>query len=470
MSHNRRVGSIPTNQFVGTAVKKSMKNLTTATFIIAYLMLICGCQQSFKQVFTEASEIDKQLINYALPENGGVVYVSQDTSDHPASTLTNGVASSENWDQGEGWESKFDGEYEYGGYIEPGEREQLAVFSRGGGATRQNEDANQIDYNSRDLHGGGIQGTASSAVGWAVIQFAEEELVTRVIVHTVDSEKYPASQYGISDFAVQYWTPHANAWKHVDRIGKKIGDQHNSIRNNIQGRVAVRFKPVRTSKIRLLIRLTNDTETYAKRRSIGYVRGMLSRIRLRSMRGTIRLTEIEIYGLEKKDEVASMASNQDDPNEQLLDEIFAVESDVSEMSSDPAAAASEAFPHAEMAAPVSPQGHIEAVIHRYASAYTNRDLSALMATISSNYSRDGENYEHLREKMVGVFQKYTQIDFSLQRLRVQGETRRATVDADYAVVLTSVGSPPLTLSGKLFFALIESKNRWQISRIDTQGQ
>ena len=470
MSHNRRVGSIPTNQFVGTAVKKFMKNLTTATFIIAYLMLICGCQQSFKQVFTEASEIDKQLVNYALPENGGVVYVSQDTSDHPASTLTNGVASSENWDQGEGWESKFDGEYEYGGYIEPGEREQLAVFSRGGGATRQNEDANQIDYNSRDLHGGGIQGTASSAVGWAVIQFAEEELVTRVIVHTVNSEKYPASQYGISDFAVQYWTPHANAWKHVDRIGKKIGDQHNSIRNNVQGRVVVRFKPVRTSKIRLLIRLTNDTETYAKRRSIGYVRGMLSRIRLRSMRGTIRLTEIEIYGLEKKDEVASMASSQDDPNEQLLDEIFAVESDVPEPSSDPAAAASEAFPQAEMAAPVNPQGHIEAVIHRYASAYTNRDLSALMATISSNYSRDGENYEQLREKMVGVFQKYTQIDFSLQRLRVQGETQRATVDADYAVVLTSVGSPPLTLSGKLFFALIESKNGWQISRIDTQGQ
>ena len=182
--------------------------------------------------------------------------------------MTNGIVNSEGWDQGEGWESKFDGEYEYGGYIEPGEREQLAVFSRGGGATRRNEDTNQIDYNSGDLYGGGIQGTASSAVGWAVIQFAEEELVTRVIVHTVDSEKYPASQYGISDFAVQYWTPHANGWKHVDRIGKKIGEQHNSIRNNKDGRVVVRFKPVRTSKIRLLIRLTNDTETYAKRRSV----------------------------------------------------------------------------------------------------------------------------------------------------------------------------------------------------------
>ena len=447
-----------------------MKNLTTATFIIAYLSLICGCQQSLKQVFVEGSEIDKQLVNYALPENGGVVYVSKDNPDHPARTLTNGIVGSENWDQGEGWESKFDGEYEYGGYIEPGEREQLAISIGGGRAARQREDSNQPDYRSGDLYGGGIQGTASTEVGWVVVQFAEEELVTRVIVHTIDSEKYPASQYGISDFAVQYWTPHANAWKHVDRVGKKIGDQHNSIRNNTEGRVVVRFRPVRTSKIRLLIRLTNDTETYARRRSIGYTRGMLSRIRLRSMRGTIRLTEIEIYGLEKKDEVASMASSQEDANEQLLDEIFAVEPNLPASSSDSSASTTEEFTRAEIETAASPQEHIEAVIQRYASAYTNRDLSALMATISPNYSRDGESYKQLREKMATVFRRYAQIDFSLQKLRLQAETRTARVDADYAVVLTSAADSPLTLTGRLFFTLIKAKNGWQISRIDTQGQ
>ncbi len=447
-----------------------MKNLTIVTFILAYLSLICGCQQSFKQVFVEESEIDKQLVNYALPESGGRIYVSKDNPNHPASTLTNGIVNSEDWDQGEGWESKFDGEYEYGGYIEPGEREQLTVFSRGGNPTRPSESPNQIDYNSRDLYSGGIEGIAPSAVGWAVIQFAEEELVTRVIVHTIDSEKYPASQYGISDFAVQYWTPHANGWKHVDRIGKKIGDQHNSIRNNKEGRVVVRFKPVRTPKIRLLIRLTNDTETYAKRRSIGYTRGMLSRIRLRSMRGTIRLTEIEIYGLEKKDEVASRTPSQDDASEQMLDEIFALESNAPASSSDSSALATEEFARAEIEVAPSPQDPVEAVIQRYASAYTSRDLPALMATISPNYSRDGENYKQLREKMTEVFRRYRQIDFSLQRLRVQDKTRTATVHADYAAVLTSAGNSPLTLSGKLSFALIESRNGWQILSIDTQGR
>ena len=445
-----------------------MQKLTTVTFIIAYVMLICGCQKTLKQAFVDSSEIDKQLVNYALPENGAVIFVSQDNSDHPASTLTDGAVSSENWDKGEGWEVRFDGEYEYGGYMEVGEREQLAALNMGGSATRQRNNANQTDY-SRDLYGGGLASNTSSEVGWVIIQLTEEELVTRVIVHTVDSEKYPANQYGVSDFAVQYWTPHAHGWKSVDRIGKKIGEQHNSIRNNKQGRVAVRFKPVRTSRIRLLIRLTNDTETYDKRRSVGYVRGMLSRLNIRSMRGTIRLTEIEIYGLEKKDAIASVPPSQDAVNEQLLDEIFAEES-TAQTSPDSSASTSEEFPLSGTGMETNPLKHIEDVIRRYASAYTNRDLSALMATISPNYSRDGENYEQLRGKMAGVFRRYTQIDFSLQRLQIQDETGTATADADYVIVLTSVGSSPSTFSGKLFFALIESQSGWQILSIDTQGR
>lgn len=444
-----------------------MKKLTTATFMIAFLTVICGCQTTLKQAFVDAGEIDKQLVNYALPENGAMILVSQDNPNHPASTLANGIVSSENWDKGEGWETSFDGSYEYGGYMEVGEREGLAAFSMGGGATRPRDNRNQLDYNSRDLYGGGIGGTTSSALGWAVINLAEEKLVTRVIVHTVDSEKYPASQYGVSDFVVQYWTPHANAWKNVDRIGKKIGEQHNSIRNNKQGRVVVRFKPVRTPRIRVLIRLTNDTETYNIRRSIGYVRGMLSHIRIRDMRGTIRLTEIEVYGLEKRDEVASAPSSQEATNEQLLDDIFAVEP-TTPMSSDSTASVAEEFPLIGRGTDTTPQERIENVIHRYVAAYTNRDLSALMTTISPDYLRDGENYKQLREKMAGLFQRYTQIEFSLQRLRTQGETEIATADADYVIVLTSAENSPSTLSGKLFFALIESKHGWQISRIDTQ--
>jgi hypothetical protein len=126
-----------------------MKTITPATFIIAYLTLICGCQQAFKRAFVDAGEIDKQLVNYALPENGAMIFVSQDNPNHPASTLTDGVTSSENWDSGEGWEVDFDGAYEYGGYTEVGESERLADFRFGEQATRQRADGSQSNYKSR---------------------------------------------------------------------------------------------------------------------------------------------------------------------------------------------------------------------------------------------------------------------------------------------------------------------------------
>ncbi len=442
-----------------------MKTITPATFIIAYLTLICGCQQAFKRAFVDAGEIDKQLVNYALPENGAMIFVSQDNPNHPASTLTDGVTSSENWDSGEGWEVDFDGAYEYGGYTEVGESERLADFRFGEQATRQRADGSQSNYKSRGISGTGFRGATSSAVGWVVIELPEKKLVTRVIVHTVDSERYPASKYGISDFVVQYWTPQAKGWNNVNRLGKKVGEQHNSIRNNKQGRVVVRFKPVRTSRIRLVIRLTNDTEIYNKRRSFGYVRGMFSRINIHNMQGTIRLTEIEIYGLEKKHEVASVTSSQPEADEQFLDGIFAETHP--ELASSPTL---EETPPAMAVAPVDSRTQIESVIRAYESAYRNQDLSALMVTISPNYSRDGEDYEQFRGKMAGLFQKYMQINFSVQRFRIQPATGTATVEADYAVALTSAGSSPSTLSGKLFFSLIESESGWQITRIDTQRQ
>ena len=81
----------------------------------------------------------------------------------------------------------------------------------------------------------------------------------------------------------------AKGWQKIDRMGKKVGDQHDSIRNNTKGKVTVRFRPVETTKIRIIIRLTNDS----KRRKQG-------RTRSEYLTGTVRLLEVEIYGLEKK--------------------------------------------------------------------------------------------------------------------------------------------------------------------------
>ena len=153
----------------------------------------------------------------------------------------------------------------------------------------------------------------------------------------------------------------------------------------------------------------------------------------------------------------------------MLDAIFTEES-TALPASDIAAPTFEDSSALEVPPIIAPQGSIEGIIHRYATAYTNRDLSGLMATISPSYLRDGEDYEQLRKKMADVFRRFTQIDFSLEKLRIQGKIGTARVGADYLVILTPAGSSPTVLSGKLFFTLTESENGWQISRIDTQGR
>jgi len=279
------------------------------------LLLIGGCnfstlegsstQSLFKLLFSESSEIDKMLVNYARPESGAVMTVSKDNTSHPASALGNGVTDSNLWDQGEGWEVEFSGRYSYGQYTGYGERSWMAGQAlREQGrrdmlqGRRVNQDDYQVDpkqfedsdYKTRGLMGiDTYGGNTASAMAWMVFEIPEKRLVNRVILHTINSAKYPAKKYGVSDFIVQYWTLQAKGWQNIDRMGKKVGDQHDSIRNNTKGKVTVRFRPVETTKIRIIIRLTNDS----KRRKQG-------RTRSEYLTGTVRLLEVEIYGLEKK--------------------------------------------------------------------------------------------------------------------------------------------------------------------------
>ena len=279
------------------------------------LLLVSGCnfstigsdgtQSLFKLLFSESSEIDKMLVNYARPESGAVMTVSKDNTNHPASALVNGITDSNLWDQGEGWEVEFSGRYSYGQYTGYGERSWMA-----GQALREQNRRDMLqgrrvdqedyqvdpkqfedsDYKTRGLVGiDTYGGDTASAMAWMVFEIPEKRLVNRVILHTINSAKYPAKKYGVSDFIVQYWTLQAKGWQNIDRMGKTVGDQHDSIRNNTKGKVTVRFRPVETTKIRIIIRLTNDS----KRRKQG-------RTRSEYLTGTVRLLEVEIYGLEKK--------------------------------------------------------------------------------------------------------------------------------------------------------------------------
>jgi hypothetical protein len=242
---------------------------------------------------------DGNLINYALPENGAVLSVSEDNPNHPGSTLNNGNTRSEDWDKGEGWQLHFNGPYAYGRYSGSGQttgggrrRGRMPVRQPFGEVETGSRQLTTEDYKWHGLGGDGNRQGAQSAMGWVVIEFPEEKLVNRVEVYTLDTEELPASKYGVNHLLLQYWTPQANSWQNVDRYGKSKEQKSAGIRDIKTGKISIRFKHIKTEKIRLAILWTNDSKKHP---------GQGGR-RQEIVEGTIRLVEVEVYGTEKKED------------------------------------------------------------------------------------------------------------------------------------------------------------------------
>ncbi len=186
-------------------------------------------------------------VNWALAKNGGKATAFSEESDHPASTLINGVTSSEGWNQGEGWQASF------------------SAGSRG--RSRRNRRSAEEGH-------------------WITIELAQPVSVNNVKIHTIDSEEYPAENFGVSDLLVQYEFETASKemiWANADRYGKKVGEKDNIVRNNTNSVINVRFSPVNTQRLRVLIYRTNDLATISETN--------------RAKQGVIRITEIEVFGM-----------------------------------------------------------------------------------------------------------------------------------------------------------------------------
>jgi hypothetical protein len=201
--------------------------------------------------------------NWALEKNGGKITTFSEDPDHPASTLNNGITSSENWDQGEGWQASIGAN---------------AGRGRGGFGAMQPPGATA----GRGRRGFG----AMQERNWVIVELSQPVVVSHVKIHTIDSKQYPAKDFGVSHLLVQYeseTTLKEKVWVSADRYGKGVGSRDNIVRDNVKGVIDVRFTPVKTQRVRVIIYGTNDmTRSEGNRRN---------------REGTIRLTEIEVYGV-----------------------------------------------------------------------------------------------------------------------------------------------------------------------------
>jgi len=375
--------------------------------------------------------------------------------------LNNGNRNSEDWLKGEGWEIHFQGRYAYGRYFGYGHNAEAAMaaaerreWERRLSGERVNEvEINPRDFEEEDYRWRGLRGNSSydgrriqSAMGWVAIEFPEEKLINRLEVYTIDSKDFPASQYGINHILVQYWAPQAKGWQNVDRYGKVIGQQHDGIRDIRAGNISIRFKPVKTEKVRLAVLWTNDSKK-------------LPRERLRRheiVEGTVRLVEVEVYGFEKKEDAYAIATGE------KKDELSPDE-ELDLLLSEPPPSDEENIP------PTTEQSvDIEAVVRAYEQAYQNKNITAFMATISPHYDRDGETYQKLEDKMKNLFEKYDNVTFNLQGLSTSQNENEATVEANYSLKLGKSGDEPSPYSGKLAFSLSNSGGTWKIVRVGSK--
>ena len=161
--------------------------------------------------------------DYALGINGATVVASNFTPGHSPSTVINGITSSDGWDDGEGWECPFD-----------------RKRPRSGGWSR-------LDPRT----------TMGFGAAWLEVQFNGPKLINRVTVHTLDSGKYPASQYGIEYAWLQLWEKYG--WTTMAEVENGAIVARDSLRRKqAGGKMVFRFASTETDKIRLVVFRSRD--------------------------------------------------------------------------------------------------------------------------------------------------------------------------------------------------------------------
>jgi hypothetical protein len=397
-------------------VRGKMKRLTFIGIIILIFLTGCTARNSVVGFVKGGGLETKGLVNLALASNGTTVEVSQVNPDRPASNLIDGITSSDNWDQGEGWETNYEGFYARGEYVYGEDPTVTMQRMRDRSRNQQNQQEENLDSDDPAWRGLRTQtqyGNVDTAMGWVIIDFPSKKTVNRAIIYTINSEKYPASRYGVADLMLQFWSDSVKSWAIVERIGKNKDQAANAIQDNKSGVITIRFQPVETSKMRLVIRWTNDSKSERK----GYYQYTM---------GTIRIAEVEIYGYEK----AAPTQTEEEKAIVSIQDANAV-------------------------------AEIQAVIDNYIYGYNKKNVDMAMASISPNYSKDSDDYSDLRAKIESAFAEYEPLKIEVRNVKVTASENDATAISSYTV---QHGSS--TSSGSLVFSLSKASGFWKITRMD----
>lgn len=379
---------------------------------IALLFAVWGCAATIPYPtpnITSQEHLPMNLVNLARTE-GTRLYVPSASEDYPPRALVDGVRRVDVWERGSGWELVFDGAFLRNRLFKP-----------------ENDPTIQEPLEWLGLRRDFRNGKEYSAFGWILLQLPGKRTLHEVVLYSVDTPEYPATRFGVRDVLVEVWDEPTDRWVRVVPLGGNATNW-NSVEDNVQAELRIRFQPVRSDLVRVAIRWTNEAEKTQSFTVMGR--------REEYAKATIRLTEVELYGVPEPGDTLADVVRQHLPE---------VPSETSQKEATDA---------------------VLTAVRQYLNAFADHDLETLMNTIAPTYFGEGENREKLRQRLHSTFEEFPYYLFTYTPPRIeQLNPDSATVVSEYSLQLSPL--VPRKAQGSLVFTLLKVGDTWMIQEIRT---
>jgi len=337
------------------------KNLFVISVTYLIIVFFIGCSGTSLQTKDLLMSPKIDLVNYALSSNGSTAESPDNSPDHPPSAVIDGDTSSLNWDNGGGWEGSLS-------YL------------------RSNEPLKR---------------------SYVQINLPSKRQVKQIVVYTLDSQKYPASKYGLRTYNVEYW--HGTGWARIDAIegkpstGKIKSDRLSTVESNVSGKIVHNIKgELITDKIRLVPLLSNDTEKDYDLTSFGG-RPIFN------ISGSAKVIEIQVWCYPS---VLEPVAFEEQANLSLVGK--------SQLSADEKA--------------------IRSILNNYKQGYDNEDIKLVMSGFADDFTTlDGKSKVDIEKNATKFFEDYSSINLTFRDIRIDIATSAdsATIAANYTLECVS---------------------------------
>ncbi len=323
--------------------------ILTASFILS------GCSGQSLRTRDLLVSPQRELINYALASRGATAESPDNTPDHPPSEVIDGDSSSLDWDNGGGWEGNL--------------------------THLRSEETLKRSYVQINLPG--------------------KKKVERVVVYTIDSPKYPAREFGLRTYRLEYW--HGTGWDRIDAVDDSRDKQY-TVRDNKLGKIVHDIPgDLVTDKVRLVPVSSNDIERSYRLTAFGGKP-------VYDISGAARVMEIEVLGYPTAPDAAELERS---PN---------------------------LFPIGK-AKPSPDEQMIRKILTDYEQGYDNKNLEQVMSGFSDDFSTlDGKKRVDIEEKAAKFFEEYSSINITFEELRIDIAPTGATAstEANYTLECVAV--------------------------------